>query len=311
MSESIPRKVQLTGRNTYILSLPHEWITSKGVKKGDLVYIEQTSEGSLVLSMTKGQRELKTCNIEVMPTMQESAMRNIVSAYVGGAGKIILKGRNTSTIAEEIRRILSGVEITDEGENEIILRIMAFEDVQIDGVLKRAFTITHSMFALAASAYGENAEVLVEIARKEDEVDRLYLLLLRTFCLGSHSSKESVFKAIVAKSMEKVSDHLEEICILGNEEMPNTQIATIIGLAARTYQLAYTAFANKELDRGEYASAKKKFEGEVAKTEQGLAKEKNLPKMLRIRTIIEHCNKVVRYSEDIMESSSDMFFATD
>jgi phosphate uptake regulator len=305
----IPRKVQLTGRNTFIVSLPHEWVAKRSVSKGDAVYLSESSDGSLVLSLSEARKELKTVSIEVTSESSEIAMRNVVSAYVGGAGRIVLKGTGTNTIAEEARRVLSGIEIAEEDGNALTLRILAFDDLQIDNVIKRAYNVTMNMFDLGIRFFREGGEVLTEISRKEDEVDRLYLLLLRNVTIGRYLGKESVFKVISAKSIEKVSDHMEEICTYGKAHAPNALIAGLLEKSAKMYSVAFQSLSKAELDRGEFAAAKRAYLADYEKVDGILKKEKDASRMLALRSLAEKCNKVLRYSEDIMESSSDLAFA--
>lgn len=304
-----PRKVQLTGRNTFIVSLPHEWISQRGVSKGDAVYLKDNGDGTLTLSPKPLGRAQKTCSIDVSSGAAVASMRNIVSAYVGGADRIVLRGKGVATIAEEARRLLSGAEIVEEHENDVVLQVLPFKDLQIDGVIGRVFNVTSSMFSLAISAYREGADVLTEIDRKEDDVDRLYLLLLRDLCIGGYSGKEAVFKAITAKSMEKISDHLEDICRSGNAVMPEEQIAVLLEKALTAYAASYQAFSKNGLDTGDYEAAAKAYLAQLEKAEAAAKKEKSQARMLILRSLTEKCTKILRYSNDIMESGTDLAFA--
>ncbi len=306
---NIPRKIQLTGRNTYIVSLPHEWVAKRGVSKGDALYLNENGDGTLTLSLEQARKELKTCVIEVSREDADSAMRNIVSAYVGGAGTIILRGKGKSTIAEEARRVLSGVEITDESGDSLTLRVLKFDDINIDGIIRRAYNVTNSMFELSIAAYVEGADTYTEMSRKEDDVDRLFLLLLRTMCIEGFSGKDVVFKAIAAKSIEKVGDHLLDICADAKSSGPNPAIAELIRLSREVYSSAYQALYENELDRGQFAKAKKAYSDYLAFAESALKKEKSASRMLAIKALLEKCSKIPRYSADIIESSTDMYFA--
>lgn len=305
----MPRKIQLTGRNTFIVSLPHEWVEKKGVSKGDAVYLAENDDGTLTFSLKPAARELKTCAMEVSSAALDNSMRNIVSAYVGGAGRIVLRGKGMSTMAEEARRILSGVEISEESDRELVLRVLAFEDLDVDGIIKRAFNVTHSMFHLAIGMYKDGSDVLTEVSRKEDEVDRLYLLLLRNLGMGRGGPRNIVFKAIAAKSIEKVSDHIQDICTTGKSVCPSPLMAKLLEKSIAVYSSAYEAFSNKDTNAAAFEEAKKQYLADFGRVDEILKKEKNTSKMLTLRSLSEKCNKVLRYSEDIMESGSDMVFA--
>jgi phosphate uptake regulator len=305
----LPRKVQLTGRNTFIVSLPHEWVSVRGVSKGDAVYFRDNQDGTLTLSPKALGRQQKTCAIDVSAGTKVASMRNIVSAYVGGADRISVRGKGMAAAAEEARHILSGVEITEEREDEVVLRVLPFDDLRIDGVLGRMFSLTNSMFTLAISAFRDGTDVLTEIDRKEDDSDRLYLLLLRDLCIGSYPGKESVFKAIAAKSMEKVSDHLEDICRSGKGAMPDAHVAGLLEKASAAYSAAYRSFSKNGLDTAEYEEAARAYLADLEKAEAAAKKEKSQARMLILRSLTEKCTKTLRYSNDIMESGTDLAFA--
>ena len=305
----LPRRIQVTGRNTFIVSLPHEWVSKMSISKGDAAYLTQNGDGSLTLSLRKSDRALKTVALQVSSSSRANSMRNIVSAYVGGAGKIILKGNDTHTIAEEARRVLSGVEIADEEGDELTLKILDFDDVQMDNIIKREFNVTQSMFNLAISAFKDGVENFTEVTRKEDEVDRLYLLLLRTLIIGHHKSSESIFRVITAKSMEKVSDHLVDICSKAKDSAPDERVAGLLERVMRMYSTAYSTFARCELDESEFSKAREDYRNEFVKADGLAKKEKSPSRMVELRSFMEKCNKIARYSEDIMENAGDLVFA--
>ncbi|MFN7990824.1 MAG: phosphate uptake regulator PhoU [Candidatus Micrarchaeia archaeon] len=302
----VPRRIQVTGRNTFIVSLPQGWIAKNDLKKGGQVYPVEQSDGTLLLSVKETSKGQKTVTIEVMGT-HESSMRNVVSAYVGGAHTIILTGNGVSTVAEETRRILSGVEISDEDAGRIVLKVLSMEELDVDKLLNRAYKVTLNMFSLAGDLFGRGAVVHTEIARKEDEVDRLHLVLLRSLSEGGVPSSEAVFRAMVAKSMEKVSDHLEDLCGSAGETR-NPPIAALIGKASAAYSIAFLSFAGTKPDHDEFSRAKSAFQADLAAIDAKIAKEKNPAAALAMRSLSEKCVKIVRYAEDIMETATDVFF---
>ncbi|MBI5347156.1 MAG: phosphate uptake regulator PhoU, partial [Candidatus Aenigmarchaeota archaeon] len=199
------------------------------------------------LTITSNNDVEKRHNISVSKDALDHAIRNIVSAYVSGASTIILKGEGMYTVAEEARKVLSGVEITDETESLIIMKIRTdFVDLQYDTILRRIYNITRSMFSLTIKSFEGAEKHLEEINRKESEVDRLYLLALRQ--VSSSSSRpaqdEAVFKSIAAKAIEKISDHIETIYTSGDRFMPNKEIARLLAKALDVYGAAYGFFAD-------------------------------------------------------------------
>lgn len=286
---------------------------TKGLNKGDSLYFADNGDGSLILAPKRSGRSEKKYSITVSSTDPSSAsyhesMRNIVAAYVSGAGSILLKGEGTNTIAEEARRILSGVEISEENGNELTLQILSFENLSADGIMKRLFNVTSSMFGLALDATKSGKDLSVEISRKEDDVDRLYLLLIRNLCTSSYPAGEPVFRAIAAKSMEKVSDHLEDFSA-HPELFPNLQIHGLLAKASKVYSAAFESFSSAEHDSGEFSKAIDDFYHDYDSMDRLLKKEKNQSNLLALKSLSEKCKKIVKYSEDIMESGEDLSFS--
>ncbi len=300
------RKIQLTGRNTYTVSLPHGWVRRLGVAKGHPVFIVENPNDTITLSTKAAAREKKSYTVSV-DEGEHTVMRNIVSAYIAGAGDIRLRGRETSTIADRARYMLSGIEIVSEGAEEIVLSILAFENLDVDNVIKREFNVTKAMFNIAADACTGAANI-TEITKKEEEVDRLYILLLRELVASSVPQREAVFKAVVAKSIEKVADHLVDLTRSANDAGKNEWLSELVHLAGDVYLRAFEAFSNNEPDSGKFRAAISKYKEKYETTGQALRRVKDPAKAMVMLLLLEKCNKVIRYSEDIIESNTDIVF---
>jgi phosphate uptake regulator len=301
------RKIQLTGRNTYIVSLPHDWVQKIGIAKGDQIYINENADGCILLSPKQQKKEPKEYVIEV-DADRSIAMRNIVSAYISGAGKIILKGRGINTVAEHARLLLSGVEIVDETEEEIVLKVLTFEELDVDSVIKRAFNVTKSMFVFASEVCKNGKGEFVEISKKEEDVDRLYILLLRDLVMGSLPQKDAMFKAIIAKSIEKIGDHLVDLCDNAKDAGRNEWLAELVNRAGDVYAQAMESFLSKNHNNVKYNGAKTMYLKAYEKMDKEIEGTKNMAKRLILLILLEKCNKIVRYSDDIMEFNNDMAF---
>lgn len=309
----IPRKIQVTGTNTYILSLPHSWIEKNNITKGTPIYLKENQDGSLQLTTSSSNSVgEKRHTISISSGTFENDIRNIVSAYVSGAETILLKGEETYTVAEEARRVLSGVEITDETENLIVMKIRTdFTDLRYDSILRRIYNITRSMFSLMLRSFENGEKHLEELRRKEGEVDRLYLLALRQVSSSSNrpAQDEAVFKSIAAKAIEKVSDHLETMYATGTGFMPNKKIAKLLTKASEVYSAAYGFFADGPAGIDTFEAEKATFLKLYDSFEAIIRKEKDAKRMLDLKSVAENCLKIVRYSSDIVESGNDLLFA--
>ena len=77
------RKVQRTGKSTFIVSLPKAWATKNGVTAGSIVYINQGDNGALTLSTDRTERDLRV-TLDIGDKIGEDLIRDVIGCYVGG-----------------------------------------------------------------------------------------------------------------------------------------------------------------------------------------------------------------------------------
>src|SRR5688572_6277400 len=82
------RKIQFTGRSTYILSLPKKWIEEMNLKAGDHVSILRSSNNSLCITPEQEKRLQDSTNeVSTQVLIDEgpnTLKRKIVSMYLSG-----------------------------------------------------------------------------------------------------------------------------------------------------------------------------------------------------------------------------------
>lgn len=270
----IKRKIQLTGRSTYTISLPREWINKLAIDQGDELSILEQADGSLLIS--KGSlntsRE-KEVTIDIDKLLDINLLEKIIiSKYLAGYSKINISSRNE--IQSKIRKAISttvgnliGSEIISEGIREIEIRDLAIHgEFPIDKALRRAHLISRNMQKLAIeSIINSDVESAHDIFERENSVDRLYFLIRReiTTALENPSflkeldlkPNEVLYVYPVAKSLEKIADHSESIaksCIELNGRKVENEIAEYLtkysNEALEIHTQAIQAFLSKKLD---------------------------------------------------------------
>jgi phosphate uptake regulator len=77
------RKVQITGKSTYMITLPKKWAVDVGLQPGSLVSLSYRDDGTLLLtpSTTKPVTSHKTLEID---GEENGLRRDIIGAYVMG-----------------------------------------------------------------------------------------------------------------------------------------------------------------------------------------------------------------------------------
>ncbi|WP_287585129.1 phosphate uptake regulator PhoU [Candidatus Borrarchaeum sp.] len=221
------RKLQQTGGadGTYLISLPKDWVNKSDLKRGDVLYIIERGDGSLVLSP---QAESINKLTESTIPLEQNIRRSILSAYLLGFDKIKVTS-NTRLTPEErenvkkIVRRLVGVEIVEESSSEILLQaLIAPTGVQIDQTFRRIYLLANKMHKDALVAFFENDIKLAQnVIERDDEVDRFYFLAVRQLraviqkpSLSERmnvSPVECLDYRVLAKSLESLADRAVEI----------------------------------------------------------------------------------------------------
>jgi len=181
------RRIQETGKGSLVVTIPKNWARKHGVRKGSTIYIYEREDGSLVLNLFRSKQEISTIYVNLKKKTRECIEWGVLGAYLLGYNKIIVRSRFELGLKERelVRKVIDkliGVEIVDEKPNEITLQCIIDESfTNPENLFKRINSLVVYMV--------QNSLKLVEkfdkekagiIFRRDNEVDRLYFLLIRT-----------------------------------------------------------------------------------------------------------------------------------
>jgi len=224
------RKVQLTGGATLIVSLPKEWVKRVNLKPGDYVVIIPQPDNSLKISLaTEDKKSLET-TLKVSSRMSPTiALREFVARYLLGYNtiKVVLADgtrRQRETIRDYMARSLIGVEIVEESKNLMVVQCLAgYSELPLKTALRRMSNTTYYMISdVIANIREPSDESLEDIVKRDDDVDKFYLYIVRQMNLvsqglilpyevGLSNVRESVEYVMISKSIERIADHAVRI----------------------------------------------------------------------------------------------------
>lgn len=220
------RIVQKTGGSTYIVSLPKSWAEGR-IEEGDRLYIEE-EEDSLRIHLQEKSEERESILEYEEPL--DGLLRKVIAHYVVGYDRIKIRSgdviRKKDEIGRLVREKLIGLEITKESSGEIMLQnLLKYSDLPTGKLLLRMNSILKTMYKDLLSSFGNGEDVLKDVMKRENEVDRLYLLGVRQLRgaikddrvrdkLGIDSRLRCLSYRIVLKSLERIGDHLKKISSL-------------------------------------------------------------------------------------------------
>ena len=100
------RKVQRTGKSTFIVSLPKSWATKNGISAGSIIYINQGDNGALTLSTDRSERDLRA-KLDIGDKIGDHLVRDIIGCYVGGYRTIeVTAGHMSSLQKKDLHQIV-------------------------------------------------------------------------------------------------------------------------------------------------------------------------------------------------------------
>ena len=181
------RKVQEMGGGTLLVSLPKKWVIQNKIEKGSIITFEEAEMGRLILLPERNKKKENKQAIIKYPVEYMEVLFNLITGnYLLGVDIIRIQGKNRikyedREIIKKAIRNLIGLEILEESANSIMSQFL-IEPNSLDArkIIRRMQMISKGMCHDAIISTIESDEHLRKIvAERDDEVDRLYFLLVR------------------------------------------------------------------------------------------------------------------------------------
>ncbi|MBI2662037.1 phosphate uptake regulator PhoU [Candidatus Woesearchaeota archaeon] len=176
------RKLISFGKNSFVVSLPKNWVRQSKLKKGDLIYIEENNQ-KLILS--KGDSEKGTEERQRVILIDGKSItlieREINAAYIANCRNIILKGVELKSKIKELQRAIQNLialEIMEQTSDVIYAKdFLNMDKVSIEELIRKMDVIARTMIKESSRIFAEdNYE---NINDRDRDVNRLYFLLYR------------------------------------------------------------------------------------------------------------------------------------
>ncbi|MGY5861224.1 MAG: PhoU domain-containing protein [Candidatus Thorarchaeota archaeon] len=185
------RKLQQTGGksgSSFLVILPKEWIRRQKLSKGDPVVIIEREDGSLIVDPRLPKAgESRNTIVKI-----ESNLRwTITSKYLLGFDEIqVVSDKPISNDQrDELKRIIKrfvALEVTDEDDNQIVVQCLVDPTtLPVHKAMRRMNLIASRMLNDAFAAYFDGLQEVAEsVVARDEEVDRLFFLIVRELRLA-------------------------------------------------------------------------------------------------------------------------------
>jgi len=231
------RRVQVTGRGSYIVSLPKPWVEEAGLRKGGRIEFSKQENWGLTLTpfgSTKYDDERSRCTLSLPPTVDPDGLtRMIISLYVSGYSTIEIRSKSgnlTAAVRDTIREVargkLVGTELVTESAQSATLQVLlSYPQLLVPDALRRMLSILNAMQQDAMQSFSRlDKESANQVVKIDDEIDRFSLYVIRQLKwavkhptllsrVGLSSPVDCLGYRIIAKSVERSADHAARIAI--------------------------------------------------------------------------------------------------
>ena len=317
------RKIQFTGKSSYIVSLPKQWIADMGLKQGDQVAVVRQGVSTLqIVPLRHHNKPVTTedATIDIKPDDEGPQItRKLISLYLLGFNTINVKpkvGRlkpsQRNAVKEAVKGILMGTEIIADSTEGITIQVLInLFELSVDGALKRMLIIAKSMQNDALLALVEaNFDLAKEVIASDDEVDRFSFYIIRQLKIAiqnEHMLKEMGIEfphhclgyRLIVKNVERVGDHATELA-KGLLEFKKPIRKSVLDEACLS--LFKKDFGQAELTVQKSAEISK-YEKKVL---DGLKSIRDDEEIYRVRRMNENIRRIAEYASDIAEIVMNM-----
>ena len=221
------RKVQITGKSTYILTLPKKWVTKSVIGAGSPVSLSYQEDGSLLISPPI-TRNPTTCKKLVMKESADELKRNVIGTYIMGNCQFLeINGigerQEVKNGIKELCKVLIGFEIVEvTGSRVLIQDILDTEEFTIEAGFKRMSSLVFLMLNdLLDIQRARNPETIRDIIARDEDVDKIFFLLSKLFISRLNLKKtstsdrlrliEAFYYRLAAGELEAIGDLIVKI----------------------------------------------------------------------------------------------------
>ena len=259
-----PRKIQKVGYSTLSVSIPMNWAKKTGIKKGDVVFISEESDGALRITPEPTKTEDQSIYVVNVDNCDNTKVlaRVIVGNYVLGRNLIKVESerrlmREQIESIREVTQKLLGIGIIEESDRHLLLQCSIDpKNFPIDTVIRRLYVITSIMFKEGMDALiDRDMELAKDALAREHEADTIFWLLTRLLAsaqqsrlvseaIGINEPMDVVENNLIAWYLEMIGDRLYAIAqnVISLEDLRNDEEEELFERLSQIGLVVFTMF---------------------------------------------------------------------
>ena len=333
------RKAQITGRSTYVISLPKSWVNKVQINKGDSLGMIPRSDGTLLIKpkiTEQGEKlnEQLTKNITVETQDIEEFIREFIGVYLAGYNTIDINfkkpfSKNMRQYIRELSHSVTGPEIIDESMNSVTVKdLLDASDFSIIKGVKRMYIITRGMYMDAINSFDEkDKEITADVESRDYDVDKINWLISKQFNLilkdiffadkMGVKPQEALNYLLTARSIERIADHAvrfsDNTKKIKQKTIIDKEIVEIGGQILEIFDGAINAMFRKDTKNAhEIIRKSKKNHAFIEKLRQEILKIKSndIVTIVSLIYILDSLDRTRGYTENIAEIGINNYFVS-
>ncbi len=237
------RRIQKTGGSTFIVSLPKNWVTARGLTAGDVLVFTPRADGSLTVFPESGTAvEVERRVVPVSNDLdREHLFRRLIAEYIAGYPLLEVRtdGRmsaRTRGVVRSFAQRMIGPEILEETAEAVILQdVVGANPLPIPSIVRRMHQMVRAMQTDAMAAFRARDESIAkDVVERDWEVDRLHWFLEKQVTSALRDARilatldltlpECSTYLLASRILERIADHAvriaETVTLLGREIPP-------------------------------------------------------------------------------------------
>ncbi|MEM1997560.1 MAG: phosphate uptake regulator PhoU [Candidatus Bathyarchaeia archaeon] len=325
------RRIQITGKSTYILSLPKKWVSEMGLKAGSQIVILQEGKSLILIpkDLAKPSNASREATLKISANdMPEKIARAIIATYLNGYNSIRIETLSDhiapsqrNAVRELVKKKIVGTEIISDSPREMILKVLVgYPELSVESALRRMCLIASSMHEdLIKALIKLDKELAKNIIDLDDEVDRFGFYIIRQLKaavqsdrilkdIGLSNPKDCLGYRLVVKFVERIADHAARIAenILSLSESPDKfildKISEMSSFARSMFESSVESLFKRDyLLAEETISRAKKIALMEAEAIKAITEKAGKTISPALRMILESIRRTGEYSSDIAE----------
>lgn len=307
-----------------MVSLPKEWATKNGVTKGSTLVVEELSPRKLVVRpMESGPETKNEATVEYPNENLSYVINDVTGAYLLGfdvikiQGKQVISREDKQKIDSMIGRLI-GLEIMDEDAKSVTLQFLPESSIlEPEKIVRRMARLTEGMLRDMGEGTDQgNSKILSLVTERDDEVDKLYFLLvraIRTATINPELAKkfklepvECLDYRVLASFLESLGDSIAELARRMQDESPTKQFVknfnSMLRILEEMEEVVIKSFLERRIDRsrGAYLEIEAK-EREVAELSSRTAEMSGISPgaVVDVLSLVERIAKIFKDISDL------------